>query len=250
MGIGTRLTPSLIDFIQRQKLFFVATAATTGRVNLSPKGADALRVKGPNLIRWLNLSGTVSHAEDHEGAPAATSCTTPPPALAWWSTGAAVWPLVNQMNPSADVQAAQPDPRRCGRCRRGHAADRASGSASRCSSATAPKEEIAAAREVTLEDLVDQDARNDNIGRADASDENRSLRRGREHRRMAGADGRLHAPGLCAASATMWATSAAGSAPATARTTTRQAASAAAPRPRTFRSRLRNSSTKPTILLG
>jgi hypothetical protein len=65
MGIGTRLTPSLIDFIQRQKLFFVATAATTGRVNLSPKGADALRVKGPNLIRWLNLSGSGNETAGH-----------------------------------------------------------------------------------------------------------------------------------------------------------------------------------------
>lgn len=65
MGLGTRLTPTLTRFIERQKLFFVATAADTGRVNLSPKGADALRVKGPNLIRWLNLSGSGNETAGH-----------------------------------------------------------------------------------------------------------------------------------------------------------------------------------------
>ena len=34
------------DFIERQQMFFVATAATDGRVNLSPKGQDTLRVIG------------------------------------------------------------------------------------------------------------------------------------------------------------------------------------------------------------
>ncbi|MEM7722518.1 MAG: pyridoxamine 5'-phosphate oxidase family protein [Pseudomonadota bacterium] len=65
MGLGTRLTPTLTQFIEKQKLFFVATAADTGRVNLSPKGADALRVKGPNLIRWLNLSGSGNETAGH-----------------------------------------------------------------------------------------------------------------------------------------------------------------------------------------
>jgi nitrite reductase/ring-hydroxylating ferredoxin subunit len=37
------------------------------------------------------------------------------------------------------------------------------------------EEEIAAAREVPLSDLVDQDARNANLGTAEATDENRSL---------------------------------------------------------------------------
>lgn len=31
-------------FMQEQKLFFVATATAQGRVNLSPKGMDSLRI--------------------------------------------------------------------------------------------------------------------------------------------------------------------------------------------------------------
>ena len=35
------------EFIESQKVFFVATADTDGRINLSPKGQDGLRVLGP-----------------------------------------------------------------------------------------------------------------------------------------------------------------------------------------------------------
>ena len=43
-----QIEPAQRDFILRQHMFFVATAASGGRVNLSPKGLDALRVLGPN----------------------------------------------------------------------------------------------------------------------------------------------------------------------------------------------------------
>ena len=46
------------DFIQSQKVFFVATAAPKGRVNVAAKGMDTLRVVGPNRIVWLNLTGS------------------------------------------------------------------------------------------------------------------------------------------------------------------------------------------------
>ena len=116
----------------------------------------------------------MSHAEEHQGtrrdfiyyATAGAGAVV---------TGAAVWPLVNQMNPSADVQAL--------------ASIRVD------VSAVAPgtqltvlwqgkpvfirarnEEEIAAARAVNLEDLADQNAENDNLGReAPATDENRAL---------------------------------------------------------------------------
>jgi predicted pyridoxine 5'-phosphate oxidase superfamily flavin-nucleotide-binding protein len=42
---------SLRDFIETQKVFFVATAAPEGRVNVAPKGMDTLRVQGPNRDR-------------------------------------------------------------------------------------------------------------------------------------------------------------------------------------------------------
>ncbi|MGK2741877.1 pyridoxamine 5'-phosphate oxidase family protein [Tepidicaulis sp. LMO-SS28] len=55
-------------FIEAQKIFFVATAARDGRVNLSPKGHEALKVLGPNEILWLNLTGsgneTAAHVQD------------------------------------------------------------------------------------------------------------------------------------------------------------------------------------------
>ena len=55
----------LANFIAAQKIFFVATAATEGRINLSPKGYDALRVLGPNRIIWLNLSGSGNETAAH-----------------------------------------------------------------------------------------------------------------------------------------------------------------------------------------
>ena len=44
-------------FIEDQHLFFVGTAGTDGRVNISPKGMDSLWVLGPNRIVWMNLTG-------------------------------------------------------------------------------------------------------------------------------------------------------------------------------------------------
>ena len=39
-------------------MFFVATAAPEGRINLSPKGMDRLRVLAPDRLIWLNLTGS------------------------------------------------------------------------------------------------------------------------------------------------------------------------------------------------
>ena len=52
-------------FIERQPMFFVATAAATGRVNVSPKGADSLRILDDSRIRWLNLSGSGNETAGH-----------------------------------------------------------------------------------------------------------------------------------------------------------------------------------------
>ncbi|MEM6972386.1 MAG: pyridoxamine 5'-phosphate oxidase family protein [Pseudomonadota bacterium] len=65
MPLAGRLTPTLIDFIRRQPMFFVATAAPSGRVNLSPKGADTLRVMDETRLRWLNLSGSGNETAGH-----------------------------------------------------------------------------------------------------------------------------------------------------------------------------------------
>ena len=52
-------------FIEAQQMFFVATAAPEGRVNLSPKGMDSLRVLGPNRILWLNWTGSGNETAAH-----------------------------------------------------------------------------------------------------------------------------------------------------------------------------------------
>ena len=52
-------------FIAKQQMYFVATAAADGRVNLSPKGYDSLRVLGPNRVIWLNLTGSGNETAAH-----------------------------------------------------------------------------------------------------------------------------------------------------------------------------------------
>ena len=65
MPLGSKLTGTLRRFIEDQPMFFVATAAPTGRVNLSPKGADTLRILDDHRIRWLNLSGSGNETAGH-----------------------------------------------------------------------------------------------------------------------------------------------------------------------------------------
>ena len=61
----TQLTGHLTDFITRQKMFFVGTAAADGRVNVSPKGMDTLRVVAPDRVLWLNLTGSGNETAAH-----------------------------------------------------------------------------------------------------------------------------------------------------------------------------------------
>ncbi|NJM83715.1 MAG: pyridoxamine 5'-phosphate oxidase family protein [Tabrizicola sp.] len=65
MAGGRKLNGTLRRFIEKQPLFFVATAARSGRVNLSPKGADTLRVLDDRRILWLNLSGSGNETAGH-----------------------------------------------------------------------------------------------------------------------------------------------------------------------------------------
>jgi hypothetical protein len=65
MPTAPSLTRSLRAFIERQPLFFVATAAPEGRVNVSPKGMATLRIMGDDRIVWLNLSGSGNETAGH-----------------------------------------------------------------------------------------------------------------------------------------------------------------------------------------
>ena len=59
------ITDKIQAFIERQHIFFVATAAAEGRINLSPKGMDTLRVLDPNTVVWLNLTGSGNETAAH-----------------------------------------------------------------------------------------------------------------------------------------------------------------------------------------
>lgn len=60
-----RLSEKHVRFIEKQQMFFVATAAADGRVNLSPKGMDSLRVVDENRIVWLNVTGSGNETAAH-----------------------------------------------------------------------------------------------------------------------------------------------------------------------------------------
>lgn len=65
------ITDQVAAFIAAQPVFFVATApaGAGGHVNLSPKGADTLRVVGPTSIVYADLVGsaaeTIAHLRDN-----------------------------------------------------------------------------------------------------------------------------------------------------------------------------------------
>jgi hypothetical protein len=65
MPTAPKLNGTLIKFITAQPMFFVATAAPDGRVNVSPKGLDSLRVLSETNIIWLNLSGSGNETAAH-----------------------------------------------------------------------------------------------------------------------------------------------------------------------------------------
>ncbi|MDA8577586.1 ubiquinol-cytochrome c reductase iron-sulfur subunit [Rhodobacteraceae bacterium] len=115
----------------------------------------------------------MSHAEDHEGtrrdflyyATAGAGAIT---------AGAAVWPLVNQMNPSADVKALSSI--------RVDISEIEPGTQLTVKWLGKPvfirrrtEEEISEARGVVMDDLIDLSARNNNAPELDAADENRAL---------------------------------------------------------------------------
>jgi hypothetical protein len=60
------------EFIFQQKMFFSASAASEGRVNVSPKGLDTFRYLGPNEVAYLDLTGsgneTAAHIKNSENS--------------------------------------------------------------------------------------------------------------------------------------------------------------------------------------
>lgn len=61
----TELSEKHIEFISDQKIFFVGTATTGSRVNISPKGMDSLRVLSSTRVAWLNVTGSGNETSAH-----------------------------------------------------------------------------------------------------------------------------------------------------------------------------------------
>jgi hypothetical protein len=59
------IPPELKEFIAAQKVFFVATAPTEGRINLSPKGMDTFRVISPQRVIYLDITGSGNETAAH-----------------------------------------------------------------------------------------------------------------------------------------------------------------------------------------
>lgn len=59
------LSDKHIAFIGKQPMFFTATAAAEGRINLSPKGYDSFRVLAPNRVAYLDLAGSGNETHAH-----------------------------------------------------------------------------------------------------------------------------------------------------------------------------------------
>lgn len=65
------LSDKHVAMIEKQPVFFVATAAADGRINLSPKGYDAFRVLSPTRVAYLDLGGSGNETHAHLMAPQA-----------------------------------------------------------------------------------------------------------------------------------------------------------------------------------
>jgi hypothetical protein len=65
--IYSELDAALRGFVERQHVFFVATApsGSEGHVNCSPKGLDALRFVGPTTIAYLDYAGSGAETIAH-----------------------------------------------------------------------------------------------------------------------------------------------------------------------------------------
>lgn len=63
------LTDKHIAFIEKQPVYFTATAAPDARINLSPKGyADSFRILSSNQVAYLDLGGSGNETHAHLAA--------------------------------------------------------------------------------------------------------------------------------------------------------------------------------------
>ena len=79
------ITPDQIAMIGKQAVYFIATAAADGRINLSPKGlADTFKVLSPTRVAYLDLGGSGNETHAHlaaDGRITIMMCNFEQPAL-------------------------------------------------------------------------------------------------------------------------------------------------------------------------
>ncbi len=97
MEFFTALTERHVEFIEKQPVFFVATAAPDARINLSPKGMDSFRVLSPTLVAYLDVGGSGNETHAHlaaDGRITIMMCAFDRPALIFrmYGRGSAVLP--------------------------------------------------------------------------------------------------------------------------------------------------------------
>jgi Pyridoxamine 5'-phosphate oxidase len=61
----SKLDDQLCEFIDRQQIFFTATAPTEGHINLSPKGMDTFRCLTYQQVAYLDLTGSGNETAAH-----------------------------------------------------------------------------------------------------------------------------------------------------------------------------------------
>ena len=70
MEFSDTLSAEHTAMIAQQPVYFVATAAADGRINLSPKGLDeTFKVLGPDRVAYLDLGGSGNETHAHLVAP-------------------------------------------------------------------------------------------------------------------------------------------------------------------------------------
>lgn len=60
-----KLNKEIKNFINEQKIFFVATATQDSFINLSPKGMDSLKIIDDNRVFWINATGSTNESSAH-----------------------------------------------------------------------------------------------------------------------------------------------------------------------------------------
>jgi len=60
-----RMSDKHQDFVAHQKIFFTGSAAATGRVNITPRPTDVLRIIGPNTVSYLDYIGSGNETSAH-----------------------------------------------------------------------------------------------------------------------------------------------------------------------------------------